>query len=669
MRAYDLVKYPHLAALDKIVGDFLSSEKSKEMSTVKREQHICSIHPIYWMESYGWIEEGLAEEKDSEAVEVAIIRFKLNPVQLYAADRLCAKLVPGRWKRVKAVVEKNRKAGISTLMAAFDYWFMRHMKNCGVFVIADKSAHTTNIYRMIERFYQNDALPGKPDRVPMPKNKTGLHFDNGAMLELDSGETRQPGTSQTIQILHMSENAKWAQIVDAEVSILNSIPRKGFAWQIKESTAWGLNKFADDCLAALDKKSDWDLIFIPWYDLEDCSVPLDEGETLKLTQEELELKENYSLTDEQIKFRREKISDLGGTDKFKQDFPMHAREPFYTSQTTFFNVVLLEERKEEIEFYRIFREYGLDSAMSQFPVLASQIKDRKRNPKGASDYIRKLSDQNILPRKISLSVLDDGKVTFQIVEEPKEYDPYFLLWRDPLKNRKYVVSVDPAEGIMTDGYTSDLSVIEVIEASSREQVAEFAGVFDEEVTAKNAVLIAKLFNEALLVVEINNACGALVLQNVLEAKYRRLYRTQKTDRHQRYSADPGWKTTKSNKHEVCGRLRQDFKRDDCIIYSVALLIEMMNFVEDRGKLQAAPKHTDDRVMSFSIGLEVINKTPALQSMSYSERLRLIRQSIPSGAVERDFSWPLDKQPLGEEIFAGPSMKRGRKVVRLGRRIR
>lgn len=621
MALFDARCYPQLARFDSFVGDFLSTPQAKDMDEFTIEQEICRIHPFYWAQRYGYIEKA-----HMEGDEVEIIPFEFNPAQWKLAEECAPYLQPGQWKRVKMVILKSRKMGISTFFAFIDYYMMRFRSHMGVFVIADKSAHTDNIFGMIERFHQRDTLPGKPTKVTMPKKKYGLKLSNESMLELDSGETRHPGTSQTIRVLHMSENAKWAQIIDAETSILNSIPRKGFAWVVKESTAFGVNKFKTDVEAALEKRSSWHFVFLQWPELEDCAIALQPGEKITATMEESELIDLYSLTEENIKFRRDKISDIG-EQKFKQDFPLHPREPFQTSTNSYFNVLLVEDRLDDIEFYRVWKECGYDDAIETFPRLRQSVTN---HPQGAEGFLRELSNKCRLRREVQLSVIKNF-VTYRDAKAKKENAGLVSMWRHPDKRSKYIVSVDPAEGKSSDDYTSDLSAVGVFDCYAREQVAEVAGLYDEEMTARLAVLLARLYDNAILVIEMNNKCGGAVLTYAKERyKYPHLYMTQKITGQQTIKLEEGWRTTAANKREVLASLKIDFKNDDCVLHSKELLTEMLNVVEDKGKIQASPGYTDDRVMMSAIALHIIDNTPGLRQKRSSETLRQMEQAMRRG---------------------------------------
>ena len=610
------------------MGEFLQSPLAKGMTEVEREQRLCQINPFYWMEHYGQIQSAKIEGGD-----VSIIPFQLNRAQLILANECAPYLLSRDSQRVKLIVLKSRKQGVSTFFAALDYIFMRSISGCGVFIIADKNKHTENIYRMITLFWEKDTLPGKPTGKTISRNKQGLFLSNRSMLEMDSGETKHPATSQTIQVVHMSENSKWPQLLDAETSILNSVAREGFVWLVKESTACGINKWKSDCLAALEKKSSWKFVFLEWPDMADCSIELTEEErsTFSPTGEESELMETFSLTPGNVKFRREKIAEIGAA-KFKQEFPLHPREPFDVSTTTYFDPLLVEDRKQEIEFYRVWKERGYDDAVAQFPTITAEIKNWTA---GAEAWLQDLSRRCRIPNLVTVSIVKNH-VTFAPVDSPKEDSGQVTMWLAPNRRRKYIVSVDPAEGISSDGYTSDYSVIEVYDCYAREQAAELRGLYDEELTARYAVLLARLYGDPMIAVEVNSKCGGAVLTYIKERyHYFNLYRRQTVSRSRTITNDEGWRTTSGNKQSLCYVLKIHFKEGDCILHSIPLLEEMANFVEEKGKLRAAMGHTDDCITASAIALHIIDSTPMLRSIKTSEvELRLLEslrmRGIPLG---------------------------------------
>jgi hypothetical protein len=616
VQAFDPKRFPHLAALDEKVRLLLLSDKAKLWDTPRTEYEICKVHPVYWMEQYGYIRPGTIELGDSEN-EAEPIPFKLNPVQLLVADKICSHFLEEKYTRVQLLVLKHRKAGISTLAAAFDYWFMRFYDNIHAFAIADLSSHTDNITSMINLYQERDTCGmgcdevsrEPPGRIPMPRHKCGMKLKNGSMLEQDTGENANPGTSGTINVLHMSENSKWRDPENAETSLLNSVPRKGFVFIIKESTAYGMNKFAQDCEDAEKGKSSWEFCFITWLDMPDCESEMLLGETLTLTTEEKELMASYpKMTFGHVKFRRKQIETLGSADKFRQDFPLNSREPFLVTGSNFFNTMLVRERLDLVKFYADFKTQGLEALQQQnkYPDLLVRFKFHNR---GMTEALSMLDSTCCVPKKVEFHD-NGGEVTYTQNPEGRLEDGMALMFREPKRSRKYLVIVDAAEGKLRSDYVSDNAVIQVFDCMAKEQVLEWAGTFDEEITAAYAVMIAKVYNSALIAPEMNNQCGGTLWAELKKSGYTGLF-FREVVRQNKITREPGWETKVSVKKDVCSQFRLDFKNGNCLLHSAALLEEMLYFMDVQGKLRAADNHLDDRVMSVAIGLKIIECTPTL----------------------------------------------------------
>lgn len=601
MSYFERDRYPYLARLDDKVGDLLSSPQAKDWDTDTKEQNICNVHPVYWMEEYGHIKAAKADDSG----EVKIIPFKLNPTQLQIANKICKHLTETPWSRVQMIVLKNRKAGTSTLTAAFDYWFMRRLRNCGVFLIADLKSHTANIFEMVQLFHRKDRCKGRPKKVSMPHGKTGLKLDNGSLLEIDSGENSNPGTSGTIQICHMSENSKWRDPLSAETSLINSMAREGFIFLMKESTAYGLNKFAQDWESASQPNSQWEDVFVFWPDLPDCEEPVLPEEVVSYTEEEEELVAAYNLRIGHVKFRRTQIDKLQSVDQFKQDFPLNRQEPFLVTGTYFFDNEAIQQRIIDIRFYYDWKKRGWQYVEEKY---RDKIVSMKRHPRGIVAAQHVMETECVVPEVVTFSA-NAGRVTWARKPEGNLDTGCALMFRAPRKDGEYLITVDVAEGIQSDEYTSDHSVIQVFDAHRREQVLEWGGVYDEEVTALYATLIARVYNKALVVPEMCNRCGGTLEAELKKTGYRKFY-YQQVIRNQQVDRKFGWETKNSNKRNVCTRLKLDFKNKDVLIHSLNALEEMLWFTDRNGKLGAAQGKRDDRVMSLAVGCEVIFNTTA-----------------------------------------------------------
>jgi hypothetical protein len=341
----------------------------------------------------------------------------------------------------------------------------------------------------------------------------------------------------------------------------------------------------------------------------DCEDPVYPGEVLELDAGEKEMMSLYpKMTMGHIKFRRRQISVIDSAERFKQDFPLNPREPFLITGSTYFNTSLVQDRIDEIKFYRDWKTLGLDSIRNKYPDLITKY---SYHPRGIRAALSKLEDDCVLPVMTMFSENYDGAVVRLHEPKGKMADGAAQVFRPPLNGHKYVLIIDAAEGKKSNQYTSDDSVIEVIDCFSQEQVCEWGGMFDEETTANFAIMIGKSYNNALIVNEMNNKCGGLVWGYLEKSGYKNLFYRETINTNKRHK-EPGWDTKAGIKKEVCGQFRIDFKNGNCLIHSLDLLSEMMYFIDNQAKLGAAEGHKDDRVMSFSVGMKVIAITPALK---------------------------------------------------------
>lgn len=618
MQTFDPKLYPNLVALDDKVRRMLLTNEAKKWDTPTLEYKISEIHPVYWMETYGKVRPASMELGEGAVVhEGGVVPFVLNTLQLQLADKICAHFVGSVFTRVQEVILKHRKVGVSTLIAAFDYWHMRFVFNMNAFVIADISGHTDNIIEMVRTFHQYDTcgegaseLKHRPlTTKPMPKNKKGMRLSNYSMLEQDTGENSNPGTSGTVNVAHMSESAKWRDPENAETSLLNSIPRTGYAFVVKESTAFGVNKFAQDCADAELGKSAWEFVFLSWLDMPDCEDPVLEGE-ITPTEEERELMALYpKMTLGHVKFRRRQIEFLGSEQKFRQDFPLNSREPFLVSGSNYFNVIQVQQRIDELKFYIDWKKYGLNALSSKYPDILIRYKTSRY---GLEESLHRLENRCAIPTVVQLND-NKGEVTYIRVPEGVPGDNVCVMYKKPERGRRYLVSVDVAEG-----KDQDNSVIEVFDCWAKEQVCELAGNYDEEYTAYYSVVLARLYNQAMIVPEMNNKCGGLLWGYLERSGYGKFFQRTYVAGNKK-KKEPGWHTGPSVKGEVLGRLRIDFKNSDCLLYSLGLLDEMLHYMDIQGKLGAANNHKDDRVTSTAVNLQVITITPSLGSVGYKNR--------------------------------------------------
>jgi hypothetical protein len=184
---------------------------------------------------------------------------------------------------------------------------------------------------MVSRYHKNN----NPLVTPVTGKDSGkeLHFE-----KLDSGYkvgtagAQETGRSQTIQYFHGSEVAFWPHAEKHAKGVLEAVPVDSGEIFL-ESTSDGIgNYFYKQCRDALNGKSEYELVFVPWFwQTEYVGRVPDDFELEENEEEYQELIQNYyghRLSNEQMMFRRNKISALGSETGFKREYPATTKEAF-----------------------------------------------------------------------------------------------------------------------------------------------------------------------------------------------------------------------------------------------------------------------------------------------------------------------------------------------------
>lgn len=183
-----------------------------------------------------------------------------------------------------------------------------------------------------------------------------------------------------------------------------------------------------------------------------------------------------------------------------------------------------------------------------------------------------------------------------------------LIWEKPLKDFKYVLGVDPAEGLGGDN-----SVIEVFNAYTGEQAAEYAtNHMPPGDLGLLAMDIGKMYNNALIVVEANNH-GHATLQ-AIRNKYWNLYYRKAFDKVTDESKDAlGWVTNSTSKPRLVDNLEEAVRTLSISVRSEDLIKEMKIFVQtdepNKKGFGAEGSGHDDRVIACGLAVQGIMSLP------------------------------------------------------------
>lgn len=210
---------------------------------------------------------------------------------------------------------------------------------------------------------------------------------------------------------------------------------------------------------------------------------------------------------------------------------------------------------------------------------------------------------------------DDGTTAFV-----KEMPDGLRIYKEPVPGRMYVVGGDVAEGVIGGDY----SVAIIFDRETGEEVAYWRGHIPADKFGGLLDKWGRLYNEALMVVEMNNH-GLTTLTALKNLLYPRMYfRPSKFDSvASSWSDRLGWRTTRVTRPLMIDDAAEMLREGSIIIHSQEVLNEMLTFVYDAGGNMICQKgFHDDSIFSLAIclqGFKTMSREP-LDQLDYQNHL-------------------------------------------------
>lgn len=173
------------------------------------------------------------------------------------------------------------------------------------------------------------------------------------------------------------------------------------------------------------------------------------------------------------------------------------------------------------------------------------------------------------------------------------------VWHEPVDGHEYIIGVDVAEGVGSNG---DNSTFQIIDIATMEQVAEFcSNIIPPNEFSMILARIGIYYNNALVVVE-NAGPGCAVLDKLQHnLYYENIYyqRTRSTDK-------AGVTNNKSTRPLMLEAMQNYMQQGIVKISSHRLVSELQTFIFKREKkrAEASGKNHDDLVMAFALALYI-----------------------------------------------------------------
>ena len=440
------------------------------------------------------------------------IKFRLNRGQ----RRLLARLEKMRKnsRPIRIILLKARQWGGSTLIQLYMDWIqMIHRENWNSVICAHVKDAALNIRAMYKKVIDN-MIPIEGIKYTVrPFEKTqNIQYvpERGCRITVGSAEEPESARSQDAKMCHFSEISFYPDTERKKTSalittIVGSIPRIPYTLVAYESTANGVGDFFHtEWTKAENGESAFDPVFVPWYMIDIYSEPFDgtyynhKGKKIKgtifdfaatLDEYETNLFINHEeCTLENINWYRGKLSEMPSLSKMKQEYPSDSFEAFQDSGQPVLRSEDLEAMRKDCKPPKTVGKLSSKCDPAIARLNHALRKDILQNINYSED-VDKTKDVH-LGNKTNLNNL------LKVWEHPQY---------DNISNR-YIVIYDPSKG-KTD--KADFGVIVVIDRYWRmfggksEIVAEWRGHEDKDIVIWFAAMIAKWYDNALLVIESN----------------------------------------------------------------------------------------------------------------------------------------------------------------------
>lgn len=483
---------------------------------------------------------------------------------------------------IRAIMLKARQWGGSTLVQAYMAWIQScHCYNWHSIIcsqVKDTSTGIRGMYSKILDNYPRELWEGDEEPAFRPyERSTNVRViaGRGCRVTVSSIENQDAVRGADFSMAHLSEVAYWRATPshspeDVIRAICGSVPLVPDSFVVMESTANGVgNFFHREWLRSEAGLEGRLAIFVPWYEIEYYRLSPPDRAALErsLTPYERSLRE-LGCDIDQIYWYRTKLAEMGSQEKMQAEFPTTAAEAFAAT--------------------------------------GSPVFDRRG--------IERLRTQCSEPRM--------GYVNGSGWREDTGGD--VAMWNLPEPSGEYVVTVD----IGGRNAKADFSVIAVLrhDTAHPEVVAQWRGHIDHDILARRAMDMARLYNEALLVVESNSlesgmgaGAGVFVL-DLLNDSYPNLYRRRVYDDALRSETSRvGFHTNRTTKEMAVSSLIARVRDVAYVERDHAACDELATYERNPdGTYSAKAGCHDDLVMSRAIAMHVIDHSKPRSHVDLSD---------------------------------------------------
>ena len=494
-------------------------------------------------------------------VKIRTKKGKIQPLVFNKVQRRFVKSIIDQMNgdgRVRMVVLKARQQGLSTVISAWQYWWLSQREAQKGLVMAHEADSTTTLFDMYKRVHDN--VPEQVRPHAKYSSRSELQFDRlDTGLRVATAGGRGVARGETLTVTHLSEVAFWPPAFASTNfnGLIQAVPEEPGTAVFVESTAQGMTgKFRELWVGAANGSNGYVPFFSAWFESDEYreTAPAD---FVRTPEEDALLVQHHAdglTSNDQLYWRRRKIAQ-NGLGLFKQEYPATPDEAFLSTGRPVFNPDYLHER--------LSNPTAPLRRMAVEDVPGAPIGVLKEHPAGELFVYREL--------------------------DPKE---------------TYVIGADVGMGLRASNSQrrdSDASVAQVLDSQLR-QVAVWRGIVHPDYFARILVTLGFHFHGALIAPERNNH-GLVTCVKLRDLDYPYLYTdtVEGTLEQNKDTINLGFFTSERTKPLIIDKLREFDREREIEINDDQTLREMLTFVvTESGKMQAEDGEHDDCVMSLAI---------------------------------------------------------------------
>ena len=575
------------------------------------------------------------------------VHFRLNLPQRKLIKRLEKKRLAG--KPIRLILLKARQWGGSTAIQIYMAWLqLIHKVGLNSLIVGHVKDASNEVKDMFDRMINSypaamlhelgEAYNEKEPKMVGVGNSANIHRIPSRNCKIKIGTAEKPDSARggDYNLVHCTEVGLWKKTdgktpEDIVRSACSGILLKPYTMIVYESTANGTgNFFHREYIAAKNGKSQFEAMFVAWFEIEQYAVPFVSMSSKLDFASRLYANRNNEVA---VSDREEPGTYLWRL--WQQGATLEAIN-WYIQERSKYSChadMASEYPSDDIEAFtfsgrRVFA-----------PEDVEQFRSACKPPKWKGEIY---------------GAAEEGEEALENLRFQKEENGRLFVWQDVEKDDevevldRYLVIVDVAKGHSEKADFADILVIDrlyMMDGEPPSVVAEWHGHIDLDKLAWKAAQVAAYYNNALLVIEsntleTNNTKGEAeyILTLIRDVYGDQLYARKQSaeDVKQKLPKKYGYHTNTLTKPVIIHNLKTVIREHLYIEREEECLDEYLTYVEtDKGGFEAKEGYHDDRLMTRAIGFQICfheMDLPRIVKRAGKKHLSLSKEPVSAATI-------------------------------------